>query len=102
MTLLSREGILSCTDVMGRGKASILIFKMDLLINLGIAFFLLWYLKKMHHRYLTGHKTSHASYHNVQAKSHISQNDFPIPQYVKMSTVNTNSCKLIACTFDAL
>ena len=32
-----------------------------------------------------GHKTGCLSQREVQAKSHISQNDFPIPLYVKIS-----------------
>ena len=35
---------------------------------------------------LTGHKTGCSRSHKVQAKSCISQNDFPIPQYVKISS----------------
>ena len=34
----------------------------------------------------TDHKTGYSSEHKVQAKSGISQNDFPISQYVNISS----------------
>lgn len=37
-----------------------------------------------------GHKTGCLSQREVQAKSHISQNDFPIPLYVKISPWSPN------------